>query len=572
MVSEHRDAPIGEAIPGLEKIAALPIPWSHLPRRAHTMFSTDITRWSDLAQYSLAQLLDRPKVGAATVRAIVTAARDAAARHQSHPSFDPDDAANAAQHLLDCLDDRDRVVLAARIWANPKVSQPAVAEQLGVSKIWVQRREDRAMSRFRELINDPAHHDLPRHTGRLRHQLGPFLHDSTLRAQLRRIDIDPSSQIGQMLLHLAGPYVRQGEWWQNTASDGQRRVDDAIDQVLNESPAPKTSVLTRTVRPMGVRAGDLKAYLAQRPDLKRFGRVWVRWGGSAADKTATVLSLRGAPMAPAEIATLIAERYLPGSIREGLTADDRFVRTSRLTWGLREWGPDQYDGIAAEARAQISAADGQMRVADLVATVQAQFPDVAARSVLTILSTRAFVRQDGLVRLRSDADPFRPAPALNTARGAFRISPDEIRLALPVTPKLLQGSALYTRPAVAAALAVEPGTNRAFANRTGDVTVTWRLTAASPVTISTLRRHAAALSARLGDTVVLIFDIRQDRVGVDVIGHELTGAARLSTLLGRPVTAIDDALASALDCPPHRVAEVLTARGDAALVGLPPDP
>ena len=62
-----------------------------------------------------------------------------------------------------------------------------------------------------------------------------------------------------------------------------------------------------------------------------------------------------------------------------------------------------------------------------------------------------------MVRCRTDTDEWPPIPPLNTVRGAFRNGPTEIRLAVTVTPDVLRGSGVPTRPAVADALGVSPG-------------------------------------------------------------------------------------------------------------------
>jgi len=48
-----------------------------------------------------------------------------------------------------------------------------------------------------------------------------------------RIDVDPVSESGQVLLYLAGPYARRGLWFENTTTSGQRQAAAAVDARLD---------------------------------------------------------------------------------------------------------------------------------------------------------------------------------------------------------------------------------------------------------------------------------------------------------------------------------------------------
>ena len=170
VVSEHLDSaawwqtihdltetPIRDLVAGLDEIAEQAIPYGWLPGRARTFYGTDFATWSDLAGETISSLVNRPKGGIGTVRAIMIAARDAVALARSTRLDEDLDAATAIHRLLDRLTDYDHKLLSARGWALNPQTIPVTARQLGVAPVNVQRNRPRADRRFRELLADPTH-------------------------------------------------------------------------------------------------------------------------------------------------------------------------------------------------------------------------------------------------------------------------------------------------------------------------------------------------------------------------------------------------------------------------------
>lgn len=563
--SIHADTPFSALVPGFDAIADLPVPYSRLPRRAQTALGADCPRWSDLAAQTPRTLLSRPKLGQATVQALLTAAIDIVTRLRT--AAEPHDAAEAVQRLLDRLDDRDRVLLATRMWAQHKPSRVSVADRLGVHLAWVERNQPKAEARFRDALADPAHREVTRHAAELRRRLGPYLPQSVLDAELRRLDLEPSSDAASLLLYLAGPYTCDEQWCENTTTGGRRRVEAALNTALDRFPTPGAT-LSGALADAGMAADHADTYLQAQPELRRFGNVWVRWSGSAADKAETVLEVRNAPADAKDIAAMIGDGLALRTVREALSADDRFVRTSRHAWALRRWDLPEYGGIADEITTQIDAAGGSIRISDLVDLLTLRFPDVAADSIRTYLNTLAFVTEEETVRRRTDADGWPPVRPLNTARGAFRLGDNEIRYAIPVTAQLLRGSAQPVHPAVATALGVPPGASRRFHSPHGAVTIMWRLSSTNGPNTSSLRAHANATGPDPGGTLLLAFDLRSAALEVTSIHEQVSGADRLHQILGRDLTNPRRPLAAALDCAPADVEAVLRARGDHDLADI----
>jgi hypothetical protein len=478
-------------------------------------------------------------------------------------------AAAAVRRLLDELDERDRAMLSARVWASRPQPQGTVAQRLGVAKIWVHRHQPRAEARFAELLADPVHHEVSEHAVELGRRLGPYIPRDVIAAELRRLEVDPSGEAAEVLLHLAGPYVQRGEWLENTTSGEEQQAAAAVDAVFGRCAAPSTESLVQALTELGMLRDVAATYVRSRVDWRCFGDVWVRWGDSAASKAEAVLHVRGAPATPEDIfAAIGAGPTTLKAIREALYADQRFVRASRQTWGLRAWGIDEYAGISEEMAARIDASGGEMNVDELIRDLRSRFPDVAESSIRTNLTTLAFITEGDIVRRRTESDEWPPVAPLYTARGAFRNGHNEIRLAITMTGDVPRGSGQPIHPAVASALGVSPGQRRLLTSPHGPVEVAWRLSSTNGPSIGSLRAPANAIGAAPTDTLVLAFKLDDASLQVTRIGAEISGIARLRRLLGRSVRSPGAALTASLGCRRADVAAVLRERGDDDLADL----
>jgi hypothetical protein len=309
VMTTQADVLIGELIDGLDDVATLAIRYGRLPRRAYNNYSAQFTCWSDIAGQTVSSLLSRPKAGEATVRALLAAAAGTVAAHRAAATRCRAGATKAVQRLVAQLDERDRVLLSARLWAPSPQSQRILAHRLGVHNAWVHRNQPRATARLADLVADPVHREVSEYAIELSRRLGPLAPEDLVVAELRRLEVNPSIEPAQVLLYLAGPYVRRGKWFENTTAAGQQLAAAAIDAVLDRCPAPSTESLTKELAALGMPRGAAATYLGNEPTLQRFGDVCVRWGDSTADKAEAVLHVRGAPTTPEDIVAAIGPGY-----------------------------------------------------------------------------------------------------------------------------------------------------------------------------------------------------------------------------------------------------------------------
>ena len=224
-VVAHSDTAIGELIEDLIAIAALPIPYARLPKRAQIAWAPTLHTWADVAAETPATLLARPKAGEALLRALLAAANEAIrAAHASTGT----DAASSAARLLSRLTERDRIVLAARVWAPQPAVTDEVAKLLGTSCNAVWRHQPRAQDRCAELLDDPAHADLKTHGAALHAALGTLTTVAALTAALAELGVDHDSAAGRLLTYVAGPYRRRGGWLEHTDSGGVAAAQAAV--------------------------------------------------------------------------------------------------------------------------------------------------------------------------------------------------------------------------------------------------------------------------------------------------------------------------------------------------------
>lgn len=581
VVSEHLDSatwwhdiqdltetPIRELIDGLDEIAEQAIPYGWLPGRARTFYGAQFATWADLSGETITSLVNRPKGGIGTVRAIVIAAREAVTLARSTPIDAGVDAATTIRRLLDRLTAYDYTVLSARGWALHPQTIPVTASQLGVATVNVQRNQPRAYRRFRELLADPTHAAVVDYAEQLRRRLGPLAPMHTAELALKDLGLDLATDAGQMLLHLAGPYCCKQTWLEDATAVGLATAIGTLDAAVTQAGAPTTASLIQELDNLGIPPQAASDFIESRPGLRRFGDRWVRWGPTIADRTEAALHLSGVPASAALIAATIGDNCHEKSVREVLWEDSRFTRATKQTWALRQWGIDEYTGVFSEIAARIDAAGGAISTKALVDDMTAAFPDVAESSVRTYLSAPGFVVDNGMVRRRTVVDGWPAVPPLNTCRGAFHNGRNAIRIALPVTFDMLRGSGQTLHPAVATALGIHPGQQRPFNGTLTDINLFWRQSALNGASVGSLRGPATSLGAQIGDTIVLAFNLRDNTVDITRIPAGVDTRERVRLLLGKSVRNPLAAFARALRCRPENVAPLLGRRGDKELLSL----
>ncbi|MGJ6127290.1 hypothetical protein QN239_32445 [Mycolicibacterium sp. Y3] len=557
-------ASVSDFVAEFNSVAALQIPYARLPRR-WSPYAEEFPRWSDIADQTIESLLGRPKLGETAIGALIDIARESVRAHLDNPASDQTCAAQAIATLLARLDESDRALLVGRHWTWSPTPLPTLADQLHRSQASISRNTPRAHRRFRELLSDPAHHAVTQYAGRLREHLGPYTRLAAAEVEITQLGLTPDTVAAHVLLDIAGPYTLHQGWIQNLAIDGKARVAAAVDALFAYHPAAQPHLLVEALTTVGMTDAIAEEYLQTHERLRSIGEVCVRWrGDNAANITEDILSALGAPATAEDIHTLVDSSTVKlSTVKHALINEDRFIRASRTTWGLRIWGGLHYRGIAHAIGERIDAHAGTITIDALTAELVAMYPDISTESIATNLSTPAFVVARGVARRRRRGDRWPSVPPLNQARGVFLHGDNELRLAFPVGRELLRGSGQYVHRAVAAAAGVRPAKHRTFTGPDGSVTLRWELASTRGPEFGSLRALASAVGATIGDHLVLALRPR----GRTLAAAQRVSAAddlrtQLESLLGHRIEDPAAAVAQALDCPRGDAVTMLRRRGD----------
>lgn len=475
--------------------------------------------------------------------------------------------------LLNNLNDREIEVLTARIWTwNPSTLE-AIAGRFEVTRERVRQIQSKAQAKLRLSFTDAADRSVAWYANEVACQLGPYIPLRLAEEVLASIGVDVPSLEAQVLLYLAGPYTLQGNGWlENVQLSGADLAARAVDMAFNICATPSTSALMDALQTVNIKSHAAEEYLSTQASLKRFDNTWVRWCGGAIDKAHTALLFFGNSATAETINELISEGHSVATLKNGMSSDSRFVRTGKRTWGLREWGVEEYSGIVEEILERIDASGGSIGTDELTKDLVSAFPDIAENSVKIYLNTLAFVVEGRTVRRRNDSDGWPDMDEFKHARGAFRRSDNEVRLAVTVTRDVLRGSGFAIHPAVAKALGVLPGGRRTFTSPDGSpAVVNWRLWSTNGPDIGSVRPFATSTNAEQGDTLVLIFNLDENVVDAVNVPKSATSAVRLGGLFG--VQSKDDletTLAAGLGCRPSELRSILRDRGDGDVSELIP--
>lgn len=569
-VADQADVPIAELVDGFTDIADQRIQYGWLPVRAHTAFGSEATHWANLSSDTMSTLAARPLSGAGTVRALLRHAADTVEQHRRHHLQRHSELPDLLHRLIDRFDDYDRGLLSARIWPTDPQSTEKTAAALGVAQVNVHRNQPRVVTRFQDLLTEPWHQPIIEAAQGLRKNLGTLTREPTAAAALADIGLDLDNAAGQIVAHIAGPYRDVDGWLE---IDGTlAAAATALAKALDQRRAPNLNQLVARFANIGITAAVTEAFADSRPGVRRFDDQWVRWpsGAMTGDRAEAGLHLAGVPCDLDQIAAIVdikesarARAYL----RDVLNADRRFTRTTRASWGLARWGLREYSGIFDEIGACIDAAGGTISTAQVVAQVTAIAPDVTEKSVRAFMGTPGYIIENGLIRRRTAADPWRKPPPVSAARGVY-CNGRQIRVAMPVDANLLRGAGLPVPGAAAGALGMVPGDELTFNGATGRVLLQWRLSSNRGPTLGSLRPVAHALAVAEGDTLVLGFDRKNLSVVVSRIAADASPSQHIAALLGRKPRDPLAAMARSLRSDPAVVAEKLTRRGDVGVAEL----
>lgn len=382
------------------------------------------------------------------------------------------------------------------------------------------------------------------------------------------------SAVLQLLLRVAGPYEQRDGWFVRTGGPGvptaREMWADVKPAVVVDAEACRAWLFDRQVDPK-----YLPEWLDASDEAQLRGDKVLHWGGSVVNKVVSLLTLSGEPATVEELVSRIGEGHNLRSVKNRLFEDERLVRLDKYRFALREWGMEEYSGIAEEIAQRIREHGGEapldVVVSDLVGTF-----GVAESSVRAYAEAPMFVREGNRVRLRADHEAYAADADLSGCSGVYLLPDGRISYLFQVDFDVLRGSGRSFPQALAIALGVAPGKQRAFICDAAELRVTWPMASATGPAMGTTRTLAQSLDLGVGDYLRLTFNPGN-------MAMAATGAARtflasgaapsvLKALTGLQVSEEDPRriLGAAMGVDYSSVDRVLRDRGDGQVASLLP--
>ena len=500
--------------------------------------------WKPVAKVSLAELAENPK----------------------HPY-------KVLDEWVEQFDERTRATYIARISSRPHkfLTLEDLGAEFGVTRERIRQIEAKVLRILETFLTSEEAHPIRWRASTLRRTLG-------VAAPIHTVEHLLTSPPGcndhrGVLLDMAGPYDREGEWFTLRAA---RDIDPSllILTYADEVGRIDRDIATSKLTDWGLDVALHDRWLTRDGSVRLFKGQIVLWGTSVSDRLAFALADIGRPATVDEMIAHVDEDRSRNSINNALAGDPKLVKVSRSHWALASWNLAEYSGIAESMRELIEESGGSIAINRIVDQMHKTF-GISEKATLTYCGAPMFVVVGETIRLRTQQDgPFRfNRDLIGRTPGVFYLSPMRLGRLLKLDKNILRGSGTALTHAAGSILEVDVNARLSFSNQLGDkVEITFPETSIMGPSIGSLRRIVERLSAREGDYLALVLD-RTDMT-VSACVTDVKGQSPSWELIGR-LTGIDarvglDDLARALSCDPGEVRSVLKRRGDADVLDFLP--
>jgi hypothetical protein len=495
--------------------------------------------------------------------------------------------------LLSAFDERELMVLRNRVLPVPATATlEELGQRAGVTRERIRQLETRLHERLVARLAEAVFDSIRRRAETLRETLGSAVPASTL--EWIDPELFPSFQGGndesavtrEVMLWVAGPYELRDEWLvldRTLREKSKQALNRAVSNNLFLVAADASTALSS----LGIVERHHSQWIDELGGFRKVDQGWVVFSGSLVEKCINWIRYRQAPVPVTELAVVTGTES-ERSLRNRLLDDRRLKRITRQGHiALREWQQfDEYTGVAEEIAQEIERLGGAASIEHLVNVISARY-GVSPNSVRQYASAPMFIRgQDGKVRRRPlDQRLTIDADAADSA-GCYFID-GAWSLRCEVTLDTLRGSGRPVPVGFAAAVGCQPGERIKFCSDSGDVVLSWPETAASGPNLGSVRTHAEAEEATIGDHLFICLSDGRARVRLLSKSHLqstndsverlrlLVGLKQLSSPLTNNVwEEIGWAIGLGEDAEnagPEDVRRALNARGERDLAGLIPE-
>jgi hypothetical protein len=480
-----------------------------------------------------------------------------------------------ASRFVNDIGPNSDLFVARKINCGETPTLEALAKPRGVTRERIRQIVEKCVVQANRQKENETYKQLLWRAEDLAHALGSACMCESEEAQsaLRRATLgltDPDRcTASELMLWLAGPfntnegwYVIEGKKWPDFRSEFEEQVGDVM--------FVKTDQARGILEGLGMRVGDEESVRSILADWRDIGDGWfARWSGGLGDKAEIVLSLTLRAGTPEEINDAIDEGHATSSLRNVLSGDVRFVRLDRANhFGLRNWGWEEYSGIAQEIRERIDRSGGSADLEDVIAELVEEF-GVSESSVRSYSGAPMFVIESGKIRMRSEVDGFTVRGRIASVRGLYVNRMGDVIVHVVVDRDLLRGSGRPLHEAASVPLGLSPGDRFQLSDgRTGGhLTVSWPRTSANGPSLGSLKSALLGGEFNEGDRIRIKLSRSKGRFEIEpVVEGSLRGLTGLDT---RPGLEVQD-IAGAMQCDVDEVRACLQSRGDDEVLHMLP--
>ena len=482
------------------------------------------------------------------------------------------DANGCIEALWAKLEERERDIFVARQLSHDRPTLEELGRRYGVARERIRQIEGSTCEFLRTELaisaQAPLQWRLHALASVIRNGLpeSATLLKSALESASRGLTLLPMMQ--ELLLWLAGPYSLRDGW---VLRQGCKVPVVPIDDSRFEGDEVLPQAVADWLDSAGFQS-ELVGTVMAHSELRLRNGKWLRWGGSQMEKAEVILRALGRPADTIELAHEIDDGTSERSLRNRIFTDPRFVRVNKREVGLREWGLEEYSGIAAEIAERLERAGGALDLELLVSELVQSF-GVAPSSVRLYAEAPRFAISNGTVRIRQVGEEF---PLDSRIHATFGLFPEPARqrvhLVVKIDADVERGSGVGLRQAVGCAISLTPGQCIHFDDDCGGrLRITWPDSCALGPSLGSIRAMAKAAGAVAGESLLITFDLAAHRV----CAHRICPTTSdIGVLTGLEIAQERElyAIAASIGCNPIEVRTVLANRGDLQLLNALPIP
>lgn len=395
----------------------------------------------------------------------------------------------AATELIAAFDERERAILDRVLdFDGSAPTLQDIGTRFDVTRERIRQIEVKVRQRLDQALSDRDMSALVAAADRLRERLGAAVPASLLADEFAAF---PPDLLDRLILHLAGPYRFDGDWYVLAElGDFATRIRAGFDSVADHGVAPLSAVID-VLGEFGVRDDHALHALTTDPRFQIRDESILDWSGSLATKSTIALHLAGRPLSFAELVEFVqpnSERGMSNQVH----ADERITRVGVGRFALTKWEMDEFHGLVPAMVDRLQS--GPVALDELRAELAKEY-GVSPNSVGIMASTHpVFLVESGKVMLRPADQPYVPSDDIEGTRCCYLI--DGVwSWRVPVDHDTLRGSGRQLPEAFAVHLGGAPLSKGTLESPVGTIALSWQQHA----NIGSLRAAARSVDAEEGD-------------------------------------------------------------------------